>query len=309
MKPKLIIHKQAQLTGHKAAIYALAPGKMPSHFFSAAGDNWVVEWDLSSPEQGKLIAQVETGIFSLCHLPKYQKMVAGNRLGGIHWIDLQKPTATKNIAHHQAGVFALLPLGEQVLSAGGEGMLSLWSIEAQRCLESFHLTNQHLRGIAYSPQRKELAVAASDHAIYFLDATDLRLKHKIEKAHDNSVFCLRYTPDEKYLVSGGRDAQLKIWSVADTFTLSKSIPAHMYTVNALSFHPDGQWLASGSRDKTIKIWDTANWELRSVVDVVKNGGHINSVNDLYWSTHENTLISASDDRSLMLWNIEAANNC
>ena len=75
------------------------------------------------------------------------------------------------------------------------------------------LTNQSLRSLAYSAKRNEIAVGASDNHIYFLDAESLELKHKIENAHDNSVFAVHYSLDEKLLFSGGRDARLKVWNL------------------------------------------------------------------------------------------------
>ena len=304
MKSSLHINKKAQLKGHNGAIYALDQTKQGARFFSAAGDGWIVEWDLENPENGKLIAQVETGVFSICHLVDHQKLVAGNRLGGLHWIDLNDRTKTKNIKHHQQGVFGLMQIGDHLLSLGGEGVLTLWSIASQRSLESFHLSNQHLRGLAYSPKRNELAIAASDQSIYFLDASDLSLKNRIISAHNQSVFCLQYTADEKFLISGGRDAQLNVWSLENNFEKIQTILAHMYTINALSFHPKGHLMASASRDKTVKIWKVENWELLAVLDVIKYGGHVNSVNDLIWSSFQNTLITASDDRTIILWEID-----
>ena len=62
------IHKIAKLTGHNAAIFALSPGKDEQHFLSAAGDGWIVQWDFENPDPGRLLAKVETQVFSLCLL-------------------------------------------------------------------------------------------------------------------------------------------------------------------------------------------------------------------------------------------------
>ena len=61
--------------------------------------------------------------------------------------------------------------------------------------------------------------------------------------------------------------------------------------------------ATASRDKTMKIWDANNFKLLKVIDTVRNGGHINSVNTLRWSKYNNWLISGSDDRSIIIWEI------
>ncbi|MDX1665824.1 MAG: WD40 repeat domain-containing protein [Saprospiraceae bacterium] len=295
------IIKEHQLTGHKAAVFALGAGSSPRHFLSGAGDGWIVDWDLDDPETGKLIAQVESRIFSLCYLREKDLVLAGNMNGGLHWIDLEDPSRTRNIAHHEKGVFALLRLGEYVYSAGGQGMLTRWSIGERRSLESVKLSHTSLRALDYSPGRHEFAVGSSDNSIYLLDADSLEVRSAIPEAHENSVFSLKYQPDADRLWSGGRDAHLRVWELEGTPRLLKSLPAHWYTVNALALSPGGEWLATASRDKTIKIWDLASLELRKVLKAGRDGGHINSVNCLFWTDYGHSLISGSDDRSLIIW--------
>jgi WD40 repeat protein len=307
MEPnQMQVKKLAQLTGHKAAVFALVQGKEACRFFSAAGDGWVAEWDLNDPDIGKLVAQVDTQIFSMAYLHEHNKLVIGNMHGGVHWVDLLEPGATKNIAHHQKGVFAVLPVGEHVFTLGGSGMITRWSAAESRSLESLHLTNRSLRAIDYSPQRNELAVGASDHAIYLLDADTFSIKRTLPKAHENSVFSLCYTLDGTRLLSGGRDAHLKLWDLENEGELLWSSPAHWYTINSIVLDPQGRWFATGSRDKTIKIWDLKTRKLLKVLESVRDRGHVNSVNALLWSNHHNCLISAGDDRSLIVWGVASA---
>jgi WD40 repeat protein len=304
--PKIKTQKVAQLTGHKAAIFALSAGESPRYFLSAAGDGWVVRWDLDDPETGRLLAQVENQAFALGYLPGSHRAVVGNMNGGLHWVNLAQPEQTKNIAHHKKGVFDILPLGDQVLTVGGDGLLTRWDAAAARSLESYQLSNQSLRCLAYSPSRHEIAVGASDNGIYLLDADSLELKQRLPHAHDNSVFALCYTADGQTLLSGGRDAMLKAWALAgDAPRLLNEQAAHWYTINSIVLHPEGQLFATASRDRTIKIWDARTFKLLKVLDTIRDGCHINSVNRLLWTDYQGYLISASDDRSMMVWEVAA----
>lgn len=297
------INKLAQLTGHKAAVYTLAPAANTT-FLSGAGEGWIVEWDIEQPELGKLVAKVDSNIFSLLNIPQHQLLIVGNMNGGVHWVDLADPSATKNIAHHKKGVFDILQVEDYIFTIGGGGMITKWSCTERRSLESFQLTNQSLRSIDYNPIRKEFAIGSSDHTIYFIDSDSLTIKSSIKKAHDNSVFTVKYSPDGQHLISGGRDAHLKQWDIHNNNELLSSQPAHMFTINNIAFHPKGQLMATASRDKTIKIWNTSDCKLLKVIDTVRDGGHVNSVNKLLWLEHQNILISCSDDRSIILWQLE-----
>lgn len=304
--PELTVRKKAQLTGHNASIFALGRGPDADGFFSGAGDGWIVRWNLNGPEVGRLAAKVDTQVFSLLYLPEWNRVVAGNMNGGLHWIQLDKPDQTRNIAHHEKGVFDMLRIGPHVYTAGGKGMLTRWDAAACRSLESIQISNQSLRCLAWHPQGNELAVGASDRAIYLLDADSLQLRHRLADAHDNSVFTLHYTPDGHHLLSGGRDAMLKVWKMEGGPALHSAQPAHWYTINSIAFHPEGRWFATGSRDRSIKLWDARGFKLLKVLDASRDGGHINSVNRLYWHPYENYLISASDDRSMIVWEVEGS---
>ena len=312
---KIIINKIAHLTGHKGGIFSLAQGMSDHLFLSGAGDGWIVEWDLTNPKDGTLLAMAEdsqTGgrasVFSLLQTIASKEgggvmVVAGNMNGGMHWIYPKVVSKNKDILHHEKGIFDIKLIDNQLFTIGGKGVFSIWSIEEQRVLESIQLSAKSLRKMVFSKKRKELAVSSSDGNIYILDVENFSIKHTIEEAHDNSVFALSYSTDAKYLWSGGRDAHLKIWDLEKNYKPIFSEPAHWFTINAIVFSPDGKFVATGSRDKTIKIWDAENFKLLKVIDTIKNGGHINSVNTLLWSKYNNWLISGSDDRSIIIWEI------
>lgn len=299
----LSVRPIARLSGHNASIFALVPFSDPRYFLSAAGDGWIVRWDLSEPDLGRLIAKVDTQVFSLCYLPGQDKVIAGDMNGGLHWIDLQNPEATRNIAHHQKGVFAIEKLKDEVFTAGGQGMLSRWSAAESRSVESIRLSNQSLRSLAIHPAGNQLAAGASDNSIYFLSLPGLDWIHTIKNAHENSVFSLRYSPDGRHLISGGRDAHLRVWDIWDDFREISAQAAHWFTINDIVYHPEAQWLATASRDKTIKIWDAVDFQLLKVIETVRDKGHVNSVNRLYWSAYNNYLLSASDDRTIGVWEV------
>jgi WD40 repeat protein len=113
---------------------------------------------------------------------------------------------------------------------------------------------------------------------------------------------LSYSPDGNYLLSGGRDAFIRVWETEKEYKEIPTEAAHLQTINDIVFHPKGQIFASASRDKTIKIWDFRNFALLKVIDTVRYGGHLKSVNKLHW-LDDQQLLSCSDDRTIMSWDI------
>ncbi len=307
---RIEIEKKSQLLGHNAALYALDVSD--DAIWTGGGDAWLVRWDFNNLELGQLVAKTEKQIFSLKKLATQQKILVGDMDGGVRLIDLEQPDASINIAHHGGkGTFASLQISENdLLTIGGNGVLTRWQIAPFRSIESVQLSRRSLRAIAYAPARGLIAVGGSDGHVFLLDK-NLNVLQVFKNAFESSIFSIVFSSDEKILIGGGRDAILKIWSLENdldtggcVFSLQKTINAHWFTINAIAMHPKLPIFATASRDKTIKIWSSETFDLLKVVDTIRHGCHIRSVNRLAWLGDLETLVSVSDDRSAIVWSVK-----
>ncbi|MEK6482157.1 WD40 repeat domain-containing protein [Catalinimonas sp. 4WD22] len=309
MRSKTIqIEKLHTLKGHKDCVYTLSKGPENEIFFSGAGDGMVVKWDLNDAENGKIIAKVPTSVYAVYHEPERNNLIVGQNYEGIHVINLDTKKELGSVKITEAAIFDIKVYQENVIIASGDGVISILNYQKLNLLKRFEESDQSARCIAVNPVAKEMAVGYSDNTIRIYDLKTYEKKYEM-KAHDNSVFTLTYSPDYRWLLSGSRDAHLKIWNVNDHYTLHDSIVAHMYCINHIDYSPDGKYFATCSMDKSVKIWDSEKFRLLKVIDKARHAGHATSVNRLLWSksTTEkgvNPLISASDDRSISVWEVD-----
>jgi WD40 repeat protein len=299
----MMLSRTSVRSGHRAAIYALHSA--PDGFYSAAADGYLVHWHREDVDFGRVVATVEGGKFlSLARVG--DALVAGSLDGGVHWLYPDDPDRNRHLAIHRRGTFAIRAEGGELFSTGGGGMLVRWSVAEARTLESYPLSQQSLRCVAYDPQTERIAVGASDGDIYLLGKNGTLLDR--QSAHLPSVFTVAFSADGRQLFAGGRDAHISRWSVSATgLSLERKVPAHLLTVNQLALHPNGRYLASASRDKTVKLWRADDLKLLKVCEVVRDRGHVNSVNTLCWLDGE-TLITAGDDRRILEWRFEGVRN-
>ena len=110
-------------------------------------------------------------------------------------------------------------------------------------------------------------------------------------------------PGKKYLLSGARDARLKMWDTSANYAQASEVVAHMFAINHLAFSPDSKHFVTCSMDKSIKVWDAQSLKLLKVIDRSRHAGHGTSVNKVLWTGFHNQLLSASDDRTISVWNI------
>ena len=295
-----MLHRTSERSGHRAAIYDLHPA--PEGFYSAGADGYVVHWHRDDVDFGRVVASVEGGKF-LSLTTSSDGIIAGALDGGVHWLYPDRQHDNRHVAHHRLGTFSVIRAGGDIVTGGGDGVLSRWSSATGRATESLPLSPQSLRRIVYDPVYSHLAVGSSDGNISLLGLPALTLLDTAP-AHPPSTFALGFSHDGEYLFSGGRDARLTRWRTpGGSLRAEQTVTAHLMTVNALAVHPSGDYLATASRDKTVKLWRTHDLHLLKVLEVVRDRGHVNSVNCLRW-LDENTLITAGDDRRILEWSLD-----
>jgi WD40 repeat protein len=296
------VEKLATLTGHRDSIYTIERAHLPHLFFSASGDGMVVRWDLNRTDQGELLVRIPASVYAIRHLPEENQLWIGQNFEGIHVIDLESLKEIKSIKITSAAIFDIQFWQDTALIGTGDGTIIVMDVNQFMVKKHIKASEKSVRSIAVNPQTQEFAVGYSDNFIRVFSLENFQLKYAFE-AHTNSVFTLAYSSDYQYLLSGSRDAHLNIWKVAEQYSLHQSIVAHTYAINHLAFSPDGKYFATGSMDKSVKVWDANSFRLLKVIDRARHAGHGTSVNKLFWTGGEYSLVTCSDDRTLSVWNL------
>jgi FOG: WD40 repeat len=296
------VNRIHSLTGHRDCVYTLEPAGADHLFFSGAGDGMVVAWNLEHPEEGELIAKLPNSIYALHHLPKANLLIAGHNYDGIHALDWRNKKEVASLHLGKASIFDVKSFDDFLLVAAGDGSITKVSMANWNVVGKTLASEKNARSIAIHPSKEEFAVGYSDNYIRIFSLIDLTLKMEWQ-AHANSVFTLRYTPDFQFLVSGSRDARLKAWDVTSNYSQAEEVVAHLFAINHLDFSPDGKHFVTCSMDKSIKVWQSDSFKLLKVIDKARHAGHGTSVNKLLWTSFQHQLVSASDDRSISVWNL------
>lgn len=299
---KIEVLKRHTLTGHRDCVYTLQSSGEPHVFFSGAGDGMIVLWDLTNPGQGQLIAKLPNSVYALHYHRESRLLVAGHNYDGIHIIDWENKKEAGSLQLTKSAIFDIQSSGNHLLIATGEGEVIKVAMDTLTIVARTKLAEKSARAIAINEDLGEVVVGYSDNRIRILELSTLVLKYEWE-AHANSVFTVRYSPDQRYLISGSRDARIKVWDAATGYVKVEEVVAHLFAINHLDFSPDSKHFVTCSMDKSIKVWDAQAFKLLKVIDRARHAGHGTSVNKVLWTSHNDQLISASDDRTISVWNI------
>lgn len=295
------VKKTHQLAAHSGALYALTNGRTSNTLFSAGGDRVVAEWDLESGETNPFAIRTEATVYSLLNLEN--QLVIGTSNGSIHVIDLNSKKEVRHLKLHDKGVFHLYLDNEhtRVYACCADGTVSVWNPEEWSLLWHLNLSTEKIRRAAQNENASLTAFACGDGKCIIIESKEHQIIYELD-AHHESCNSLAFLPNG-YLVTGGKDAFLRVWNGNEGFSLIKEIPAHNYAIYDIIVNSSSQWIATSSRDKTIKIWDLEFNEKPLRLDRAKKGGHLNSVNGLMM-LDDNRFASCSDDRSVVIWQVE-----
>ncbi|MFA9198722.1 WD40 repeat domain-containing protein [Aquirufa sp. KTFRIE-69F] len=290
----LQIERIDTFSGHRGPVYSLEKG-VDSLFYSAGSDGWVVQWNLAKPDLGKVIAQIEGSVYAM-KLDATGILWIGHNYEGIQGIQVDDQSQVFAIPTKGLSIFSIAFVGSNAWIGHNGGLITVVDIATKSVVKHIKASSTSVRCFCVLADNR-VAVGYSDGFIRVFDTT-FQLVHSF-KAHESSVFSLQSRGGELYSV--GKDARIKRWS--EDFQLLNEVIGHIYAIHDIQFSPDGKWFATASMDKTVKVWESETLTLRKVLDASRHGGHKNSVNKLIWSSFDDLLVSASDDKNLSIWKI------
>jgi centriolar protein POC1 len=303
----ITVQKTAELTGHSNPIFTLELSQKPGVLFTVGNDKGVVEWNLETNAFIKVMFPVPASVYAI-HCPVgYPLMFAGLRTGEVLVFDFIQQKITHRLRHHIKPIFDIKSSvrKDELLIASEDGTVSVWSLKTLELVHTIRVSNDTVRCITVNPAEDRVAFGCRDNRVVIYDLEDYSLIKELT-GHTMAVFSLQYSPNGEYLVSGSRDAQIKIWD-NKTYALIQNIPAHLFAINHIAFHSTRPYFATASMDKSIKIWDAADFKLRKIISREKGfASHALSINKLAWNGEQ--LLSASDDKKIMVWDIAFKEN-
>jgi WD40 repeat protein/predicted Ser/Thr protein kinase len=174
-------------------------------------------------------------------------LVTGKRLAA--FLDLRAITA-----------LAISPDGSQVVSAGFNGVLKVWSVASGALETEFKAFLDPIWGIAYSQDGRFLAGGGNNRSLKVWDTSSWTEGAPL-LGHDSTVRCVAFSPDGQRMISGSEDELAMIWP-SHSHGLQTEMPQLLRgprwidRTPCIAFSPDSRLFAGTAADGTIKVWRT-----------------------------------------------------
>ena len=187
---------------------------------------------------------------------------------------------------------------QRFLSCSWDKAIRLWDADTGSCLRVFRGHGDWIH-----------AIAVLNHA-YFLSGSDDRTIKlwsmntgeciRTFYGHESFVKAISVMECKEHFISGSRDKTIKLFNIR-TGECIKTCKGHSDTISTL-VSLNLKRFASGSLDSTIKIWDVSSG--KCVRTLAKHTGPVKDISVVTDSSRSTShlLVSASEDKSMLLWN-------
>ncbi|HEY9825942.1 MAG TPA: DUF4468 domain-containing protein [Stenomitos sp.] len=176
-----------------------------------------------------------------------------------------------------------------------------------------------------------IPLAAAGEGMYSLN------KLTTVSVRNTKLICVKFSPDGSQFVTGGEDKLVTLWDTASGQQI-KNFKGHKDDVQSVIFSKDGKMIISGDRGGNIIVWDSqkgnklqeiklsddinqmsingnhlavaVNSKKINVIDLMSQPtkitgleGHKNDIKAVTFTRDGSLLVTGSDDKSIMLWDL------
>lgn len=284
------------LTGHQEAITSIAFSPNDEVLASASLDSTIRFWEVPRGKQLHLLkGERKKWANCIAWSPDGHFLASGG--GGqdktIQLWEVVNKKSARQFTGHQGAIISLAfsPDGKQLASGSFDKSVKVWNVDTGK--ELFTLKhNQYVYAVVFNSEGL-LASGSWDKTVKLWDHGQL-----IRTLHlENSVTALAFSPDNQILAVGSGHGKITLWEVKSGQLLHK-LTGHEQAITSLVFNPHDLVLASGSggTKNHIKFWNIKNGQ-----EIGTLTGHHSLVNSLAFSRDGQWFASASEDKTIRLW--------
>jgi len=158
--------------------------------------------------------------------------------------------------------------------------------------------------VAWSKNGKWLASTSTNGTVRIWDPVTMRLLHTL--GHGQGAYSVAFSKDSTLLAHGGGDGQVRMWEMtADKAPKEKGTYKVASTpITGLALAPNNKWFVAGGSDSRLYYWDLTQDPPREITGA---NAHTGAIHAVALSSDGKTIGSASADKTIRLWAVNAQN--
>jgi len=288
------------LEGHARPINGCAIDRTGKSALSVGSDGTVRVWDLAS---SSVSFELDLGSTLYCcdWSPSSEYFATGNRYGTIYLFQTGHGQPVELSGHEDYVLCcAFSPGGDLLLTGSGDRTIRLWSVQTGQEIRRFEGHESGIIQLKFGQDGRTFISTSNDRTVAVWD---------LESGQKLSSFSEKYLPiqaiavnkDNQHLLTCGANRMVTLRQYPDLQVVNQ-MKAPQKGINACEFSPDDRFFAYAG-DNDLVIGSLANLEIIATLS-----GHSKQIKDLAFSPDGKTIITASQDHTLRLWQLNLAEN-
>jgi WD40 repeat protein/tetratricopeptide (TPR) repeat protein len=295
-----------RLEGHTDGVTSVSFSPDGQRIASASKDKTIKLWDLKNRQDVKTFVQHTDAVTSVSFSPDGQVIASASKDKTVKLWNLDG-TLLKDLKHNQSVINVIFsPNGKMLAAASEDNTVKIWTHEGSRFQNLNH--QDSLVSIVFSPDSKMIATASKDDIITLWDIDG----NKLKEINNYGAINLRFSHDGKMIIATNKNGRIKFYDHNGILLKNSQLtvdysPADFTTA---SFSSDGIQQASVAISPYDKSQGNKVYLSRNDSSNIGESltGHSEKINYLSFSHDGKVLASASDDKSIRLWNIDNNSN-
>ncbi|HEX8334037.1 MAG TPA: WD40 repeat domain-containing protein [Segetibacter sp.] len=301
---------------HRSQVWSAKFSPDGSLIASGSVDSTAVIIDMRTDKVLKVLKH-PAGLTYLCFSGDGNSLITSSYDGVVRLWDVSSGSLRKEFLGHSNTIRTvdISPDGKLIASGGEESVIKLWDVETGKCINNLKGHTLTVWDVKFSRDGSKLASGSFDNTFKIWNVNDGKLLSTVY-GHSQAVVSLAFSNNGKMLATTSDDKTIKIWRVGDNKLLNElQQPEHP---QAVCFSPDDELLITAGRDKPLigeflqEIFGDSHfdpgismrlWDVRTGKMLQTFTAHFNDVNDVDFSPDGKTILSASSDSDVRLWQI------
>lgn len=214
---------------------------------------------------------------------------------------------------------AFSPDGKVIVTTSLDKTARIWDGQTGVQIDVLAGHKERVNHAAFSPDGKRVVTVAGDRTVKIWDVSKSPHHKELKElrgGHRDDVNSAFLSPDGNFILTASDDKTARLWS-AETAEPILIFQGHSKRVHGAGFSPDGRRVVTAGWDQTTHIWEVPSVEEmhrlvrekqtpKVITSFTPLPGHTNDVNSATFSPNGKTILTASDDQTVRLWDAESA---